>query len=81
MKHKHQQAAFDEQNERVAQFADKMNRTYGSLVIQKKRKIVINISQEVFDYIAKNSLPLVDSPDSTLRRLFGLPPKKSKDQT
>lgn len=47
----------------------------------KRRKIVINISQEVFDYIAKNSLPLVDSPDSTLRRLFGLPPKKSKDQT
>lgn len=50
--------------------------------IPKKRKLVINISQEVFDHIAKHSRPLVDTPDSALRRLFGLAEKTphGKDQ-
>lgn len=45
----------------------------------KPKKIVINISQEVWDYLAKHSRPLADTPDSTLRRLFGLPEKEKKD--
>lgn len=38
----------------------------------------IRISQEVYEAIAAEARPLNDSPDSVLRRKYGLPPKDER---
>lgn len=40
--------------------------------VSKKNK-TINVSEEVWKFIIKSSQSLLDTPDSTLRRLLGLP--------
>jgi hypothetical protein len=38
-----------------------------------RKRIMINVTPEVFEAIQKHAKPLVDTPDSVLRRLLGLP--------
>lgn len=38
-----------------------------------RKRIMINVTPEVFEAIQRHAAALVDTPDSVLRRLLGLP--------
>jgi len=42
------------------------------------RRKLINVSPEVWEHLQKHSSALNDTPDSTLRRLLGLPQKEKR---